>query len=195
MRVVRLLVPVLLAFALVAATTRGGEAAGGAAAATVAAPAPHPAQLSSAPWATLLAPQFPDPAATPAAARERTRRAALAAAARAGADLLVDKRRGLPPGYRPRDLVLPRVTFLGGVPDERRRLRRPAARALERLFAAARRDGAPLAGVSAFRSYASQRELFAGYASERGVGGRRARERSRRPQRAPDGARDRRLRR
>ncbi|MDO8189503.1 M15 family metallopeptidase, partial [Conexibacter sp. CPCC 205706] len=112
---------------------------------------------------------FPQPAATPAAARARQRDTALAGAARAGADLLVDKRHGLPAGYRPRDLVVPRVAFLGGVPEERRSLRRPAARALERLFAAARRDGVPLAGVSAYRSYVSQRDLFAGYASERGA--------------------------
>ncbi len=149
--------PLLLAVALVAATS------------AFAPPRSHPALLSPAAWATLLPAPFPDPAATPAAGREARRRRALADAARSGADLLVDKRRGLPAGYRPRDLVLPRVTFLGGVPAERRSLRRPAARALERLFAAARRDGASLAGVSAFRSYASQRDLFAGYASERGV--------------------------
>lgn len=169
MRVVRLLIPALLAFALVAATTRGGAAADVAATTTELSPPAHPAQISPAPWATLLTAPFPDPAVTPAVIRQQRLRAALADAARRGADLLVDKRRGLPAGYRPRDLVLPRVTFLGGVPDERRRLRRPAARALERLFAAARRDGVPLAGVSAFRSYSSQRELFAGYASERGV--------------------------
>jgi zinc D-Ala-D-Ala carboxypeptidase len=83
--------------------------------------------------------------------------------------VLVDKRRGLGPRYKPRDLVTPRVTFLPGTTPEGHRLRRPAARALERLFAAARRDGVRLAGVSGFRSYASQRALFAGYARERGA--------------------------
>ncbi|MDW5597859.1 M15 family metallopeptidase, partial [Conexibacter stalactiti] len=95
--------------------------------------------------------------------------AARAAAARADADVLVDKRRGLPARYVPRDLVVPRVRFLAGVPQEAQRLRRRPARALERLFAAARRDGVPLAAVSGYRSFGSQRALFSGYASERGA--------------------------
>lgn len=102
-------------------------------------------------------------------ARAARRAAALAAAERERADLLVNKRHGLPARYRPRDLVEPRVRFLAGTSDEGRLLRRRAARALERLFAAAARDGLALAGVSGFRSFASQRALFAGYARERGV--------------------------
>lgn len=103
------------------------------------------------------------------AARSAQRDAALAAAAHERADVLVDKRHGLPAGYRPQDLIEPRVPFLAGVADEGRRLRSRPARALERLFAAARRDGVALAGVSGYRSFASQRALFAGYADERGV--------------------------
>lgn len=129
-------------------------------------PAPPPAERGA---AMLGASALPRPFAGAQAARERERETALAAAAADGADVLVDKRRGLGPRYRPRDLVTPRVAFLAGTSPEGRRLRRPAARALERLFAAARRDGVRLAGVSGFRSYASQKALFAGYARERGV--------------------------
>ncbi|MBB4662060.1 M15 family metallopeptidase [Conexibacter arvalis] len=117
----------------------------------------------------LLAPQVAPPFANARAVRRAARAAALAAAAAEEADVLVDKRRGLGARYRPRDLVVPRVAFLAGTSREGRHLRRPAARALERMFAAARRDGVRLAGVSGFRSFASQRDLFAGYARERGV--------------------------
>ncbi|ADB53171.1 M15 family metallopeptidase [Conexibacter woesei] len=112
-----------------------------------------------------LAPELP---AAQESHRQATR-AALDAAARERADVLVDKRRGLPARYRPRDLVAPRVRFLAGVDGDARLLRRGAARGLERMFAAARRDGVRLAGVSGFRSFASQRALFAGYADARGV--------------------------
>ena len=112
--------------------------------------------------------------------REARRTArAVRAARRAGVAVLVDKRRRLPADHRPRDLVVPRVAFLPGVGGDERLLRRPAARALERLFAAARRDGVPLAAVSGFRSFTTQRALFAGSARDLGV--RRASRVSARP--------------
>jgi zinc D-Ala-D-Ala carboxypeptidase len=117
----------------------------------------------------LLAPQTPPLFPDRAALRARARAAALASATALDADVLVDKRRGLGPRYRPRDLVAVRVPFLAGTPEEGTRLRLRPARALERMFAAAARDGVPLAGVSGFRSFASQRALFAGYARERGA--------------------------
>jgi D-alanyl-D-alanine carboxypeptidase len=120
--------------------------------------------------AVLLAPQSESALAQLARkVRERERAAAVASAAALDADVLVDKRRGLGPRYRPRDLVVPRVAFLAGTSAEGHRLRRRPARALEGMFAAARRDGVRLAGVSGFRSFASQRALFAGYARERGA--------------------------
>lgn len=141
------------------------------------APVSRPAPLSMAPWATLqpppLVPGTPRTPADPALARRFAARAAVrtavAAAAREDAAVLVDKRRALAAGYEPRDLVVPRVMFLAGAPEEGHRLRRRPARALEHLFAAAARDGVPLAAVSGFRSYSSQRDLFALYASERGA--------------------------
>lgn len=117
----------------------------------------------------LLPLPLPDPLPDARGATAARTAEAVASARRAGVAVLVDKRRGLPARYRPRDLVVPRVTFLAGVEGERRLLRRPAARALERMFAAARRDGVELAGVSGFRSFAAQRALFRSYARERGV--------------------------
>lgn len=184
MRISRTVITLLAVLALIAApvaartlTASSDEAPATSPTAAPTAPAgiaPHPAQLSRAPWATLLtpplAPGIPsDPAAARRAAARTAARTAVAAAAREDAAVLVDKRRGLPATYRPRDLVVPRVRFLAGTSEEGHRLRRRPARALERLFAAARRDGVPLAAVSGYRSYASQRALFSGYAIERGA--------------------------
>jgi D-alanyl-D-alanine carboxypeptidase len=84
-------------------------------------------------------------------------------------DVLVDKAVRLPVGFVPHHLVVPRVAFVFSGFAERRLLRRDAARALERLFAAAARDGVPLAGVSGYRSEATQRVLFAGYVRQMGL--------------------------
>ncbi|MDO8212966.1 M15 family metallopeptidase [Conexibacter sp. CPCC 206217] len=196
---ITLLVALALIAAPVAASTLGGDRArperrvanviAGSASLPVAAPgevsattpsraAPAPLSalsppLFTAPWATLVPPPLVSQRLDPVLARRNAARAALrralAAARRDDAAVLVDKRRALPARYVPRDLVVPRVTFLAGVPEEGRMLRRRPARALERLFAAARRDKVPLAAVSGFRSYGSQQALFSGYASERGT--------------------------
>jgi zinc D-Ala-D-Ala carboxypeptidase len=86
----------------------------------------------------------------------------------AAVDVLVNKRVRLPAGYRPPDLVVPHVPFIFSGFDEKRQLRRVAARALERLFAAAAGDGVPLAGVSGYRSEATQRSLFSLYTRQMG---------------------------
>ena len=74
--------------------------------------------------------------------------------------VLVNKEHGLPPGWVPPDLVVPGVRFVFSGSDPKRQMRRVAAAALEALFAAATRDGVPLAAVSGFRSEAKQRDLF-----------------------------------
>jgi D-alanyl-D-alanine carboxypeptidase len=84
-------------------------------------------------------------------------------------DVLVDKRVRLPAGFVPRRLVIPDVPFIFSGFDEKRQLRRVAARALERLFAAARADGVPLAAVSGYRSELTQRWLFEGYSGRMGA--------------------------
>ncbi len=47
-------------------------------------------------------------------------------------------------------------------------MRAEAAKALEKLFAAAQKDGVKLYGVSAYRSYATQKALFNNYVRTQG---------------------------
>lgn len=76
-------------------------------------------------------------------------------------EVVVNKERALPDGYRPPDLVYPNVPFSFSERIEKRMLRREAASALEELFAAAAADGIELVGISAFRSQRRQGEIFA----------------------------------
>lgn len=82
--------------------------------------------------------------------------------------VLVNKHRRLPPGWAPPDLVEPDVAFTFSGEDPKRRLREPAARALESLFAAAARAGTPLAAVSGYRSEQTQADLYGLAVSQRG---------------------------
>lgn len=71
--------------------------------------------------------------------------------------VVVDKQRPLQPkSWVPPDLVTPAVPHTN-VPQ----LRRVAADALTRMFAAARKDGVPLVSLSAYRSFATQQSIFA----------------------------------
>ncbi|MFC4809739.1 M15 family metallopeptidase [Paenibacillus sp. GCM10023250] len=82
---------------------------------------------------------------------------------------LVNKRNKLPDAYEPDDLVYPDVKFTFREKIEKRMMRKEAADALEGLFAAAKKDGLPLAGVSAYRSFKRQKELFDRYVREDGL--------------------------
>ncbi|MFC0297201.1 M15 family metallopeptidase [Geobacillus jurassicus] len=83
--------------------------------------------------------------------------------------VLVNKEQSLPPGYKPADLVVPRVPFSFTDPKaEKRHMRAEAAAALEEMFAAARRDGVELVAVSAYRSYERQQALFAEEVRQKG---------------------------
>src|SRR5690606_24654703 len=66
------------------------------------------------------------------------------------------------------DLVYPDVRFIFDEKIEKRMLRKVAAKALEQLFAAAEEDGIYLAGVSAYRSHATQKSLFNRYVERDG---------------------------
>jgi D-alanyl-D-alanine carboxypeptidase len=83
--------------------------------------------------------------------------------------VLVDGAHPLPPGYVPPDLVAPLVRFTFSGQSEKRLMRREAASALVVLFAAASSDGVPLAGVSAYRSEARQRDLYGSYSHRDGA--------------------------
>ncbi|MGM0883521.1 MAG: M15 family metallopeptidase [Bacillota bacterium] len=82
---------------------------------------------------------------------------------------LVNKQNKLPENYNPSDLVYPDVRFIFDDKIEKRMLRKEAAEALEEMFTSAEIDGIPLAGVSAYRSYTTQKSLFERYVKRDGL--------------------------
>ncbi|UJF34679.1 M15 family metallopeptidase [Paenibacillus hexagrammi] len=82
--------------------------------------------------------------------------------------VLVNKQNSLPDSYEPADLVYPDVPFVFKEKIEKRKMRKEAASALEKLFAGAEKDGIYLAGVSAYRSYATQKSVFQRYVAKDG---------------------------
>ncbi|WP_061567901.1 M15 family metallopeptidase [Caldibacillus debilis] len=83
--------------------------------------------------------------------------------------IIVNKDYSLPPGYKPKDLVRPKVPFSFGDRDiEKSYMRKEAAEALERMFRAAAKEGIRLYAVSGYRSYERQKELFDAEVAERG---------------------------
>lgn len=81
---------------------------------------------------------------------------------------LVNKQFKLPENYEPKDLVYPDVPFTFEEKVEKRMLRKEAASALEEMFKVAAMDGVSLAGVSAYRSHATQKALFNRYVKQDG---------------------------
>ncbi|MDQ6420149.1 M15 family metallopeptidase [Paenibacillus sp. LHD-117] len=81
---------------------------------------------------------------------------------------LVNPYNKLPEDYEPDDLDYPNVKFIFSDKVEKRMLREEAARALEKLFSGAEADGIYLAGVSAYRSHATQTKLFDRYVKRDG---------------------------
>ncbi|MCC2685617.1 MAG: peptidase [Paenibacillaceae bacterium] len=82
--------------------------------------------------------------------------------------VLVNKQFMLPQTYKPDDLVYPDVPFTYKEKIEKRMMRKVAAEALAKLFAGAKKDGVNLAGVSAYRSYATQTSVFNNYVKKDG---------------------------
>ncbi|NOV01389.1 M15 family metallopeptidase [Paenibacillus planticolens] len=82
--------------------------------------------------------------------------------------VLVNKQFSLPSSYEPTDLVYPDITFTFTEKVEKRKMRSVAATAIEKLFAGAKKDGINLAGVSAYRSYATQKSVFQRYVQKDG---------------------------
>lgn len=74
--------------------------------------------------------------------------------------VVVNKQRSLEPNYAPDDLVIPDVEFFIEGNDQKKYLRKPAAEALEQLFAAAKEEGIHLVAVSGYRSYERQKSIF-----------------------------------
>jgi D-alanyl-D-alanine carboxypeptidase len=82
--------------------------------------------------------------------------------------VLVNKKFRLPEGYKPELLVEPNVPFIFKEKLEKRKMRKEAADALEKLFAGAKNNGVALAGVSGYRSEATQTTLFNNYVKKDG---------------------------
>ncbi|MFC0470678.1 M15 family metallopeptidase [Halalkalibacter kiskunsagensis] len=82
--------------------------------------------------------------------------------------VLVNKEYSLPEGHKPEDLVYPNIPFTFEEKIEKRQMREEAAMAIEELFSAAEMDGLSLLGVSAYRSYDTQKALFNYYVERDG---------------------------
>lgn len=74
--------------------------------------------------------------------------------------LIVNKERLLSPNYIPDSLTEPAIPFNAPSGDERRLLEKSAARAAVRLFTQAALEQIGLVGVSGYRSYERQKELY-----------------------------------
>lgn len=81
---------------------------------------------------------------------------------------LVNKQYKLPADYVPDDLVEPEVRFPFDKDLPKKLMRKPAARALEKMFDAAENDGVYLFAQSGYRSYDRQKAIFASNAEEHG---------------------------
>jgi D-alanyl-D-alanine carboxypeptidase len=126
-----------------------------------------PAALKNPPLTAESPAKAPSQATSPQTAGDGP--AVTTAAKPADIAVLVNKRMMLPADYRPSDLVEPNVPFIFMEKDEKRLMRQEAARALERMFAAAKQDGIYLAGVSGYRSYETQESLFNYYVRTEGA--------------------------
>ncbi|MCL6456409.1 MAG: M15 family metallopeptidase [Gorillibacterium sp.] len=82
--------------------------------------------------------------------------------------VLVNKKRVLPSNYVPTDLVEPKVRFPYEEKLEKRKMRKEAATALERMFKGAEKDGIILYAVSGYRSYQTQKALYNNYVNKDG---------------------------
>jgi D-alanyl-D-alanine carboxypeptidase len=82
--------------------------------------------------------------------------------------VLVNNQYLLSEDYIPLDLVYPNVPFMFEEKIDKRKMRSEAANALEDLFLEAKNNGQALLGVSAYRSYQTQKALFNYYVERDG---------------------------
>lgn len=75
---------------------------------------------------------------------------------------LINKKHPLPSGFIPANLIDAGIPFDALPGDEKRLLESKAAQAAFSLFHAARQDGLNLYGISGYRSYFRQKQLFTG---------------------------------
>ncbi|UOQ92720.1 M15 family metallopeptidase [Halobacillus shinanisalinarum] len=82
--------------------------------------------------------------------------------------VVVNKQRKLPEGYKPPDLVVPDVPFYFNEFHPKKQMREEAAHALEALFAGAKKNGIDLVAASGYRSYERQKSIYEQNVAERG---------------------------
>ncbi|MGI1805289.1 D-alanyl-D-alanine carboxypeptidase family protein [Exiguobacterium sp. TDN 0502] len=85
-----------------------------------------------------------------------------------GTLVVVNKKYSLPIDYKPSDLVVPNVSFSYSGVLEQSYMRAPAAKQMEKMFAAAKKEGVTLNAVSGFRSGARQKVLYNNYVARDG---------------------------
>ncbi len=73
---------------------------------------------------------------------------------------LVNRDYLLPADYVPKDLVELKVRFSSSAHDDKRKMRKIAAKALEKMFRAAEKKKIILCGVSGYRSYERQKSIY-----------------------------------
>ncbi len=83
--------------------------------------------------------------------------------------VFVNKEYALPESYVPENLVIPDIKFYGGVNNDKNKLRQEAAEAIEKMFCEALDDDIVLYGVSGYRSYARQKEIYDKNVRMRGI--------------------------
>lgn len=84
--------------------------------------------------------------------------------------VLVNRQNALGEDYVPEDLVKVDVPFSQSATDEEKHMRSEAGEALEKMFRAAEEDGIYLCGVSGYRSYSYQKNLYDQKLREAGQG-------------------------
>ncbi len=82
--------------------------------------------------------------------------------------VIVNKKRPLPAGFAPPDLVMPPVKLRLGPAEEQMKIRRPVNDALIQMFAAAQRDSVVLVFGSGYRSEALQKQFYNQYVAQSG---------------------------
>ncbi len=83
--------------------------------------------------------------------------------------VLVNKELSLPSDYIPNDLVIPDISFSFDYYDEKKLMRKKAADALKKLFTGAEAENIVLNGVSAYRSYERQYDIFTDNVKKQGL--------------------------
>ena len=75
-------------------------------------------------------------------------------------EMLVNRSHALPDSYVPANLVIPDIPFLAAKDETKRLLEYQAALSAERLFGQSRKVGLSLYGISGYRPYSRQDELY-----------------------------------